>query len=420
VALYPDPPSQALVPLSERATVDTLATWCGVSDPDREPPLADILVADFSRVLAGPLVGMTLGDLGADVVKVESPEGDDTRSWKPPSDGEGGATYYHAANRNKRSVVLDLKDPTDLQLARRLCERADVVVSNFRPGTLERFGLGFDLVSTLNPGVVYCEVSGFGDAGGAELPGYDPLVQALGGLMSITGPPGAPSKVGVALVDVIAGLYASTAVIAAVRERDRSGSGQRVAINLLHTALAALANQASGWLVGGIVPTAQGNVHPSIEPFATFEARDGELMICAGNDRQFRALVTELGVPALADDPLFATNAARVANRASLRPQLEAALAGDDCGAWAERLAARGVPAGEINDVPTAFGYASSLGLDVVGAVDGVRSVSFPAALSRTPATLRRRPPLLDEHGAEIRAWLQETRLEEGAEARSS
>jgi crotonobetainyl-CoA:carnitine CoA-transferase CaiB-like acyl-CoA transferase len=374
---------------------------------ERAPlPLDDLVVADFSRVLAGPLVGMTLGDLGADVIKVESPEGDDTRSWKPPVDAAGEATYYQAANRNKRSIVLDLKDPGDNAVARRLCERAGVVVSNFKPGTLERFGLGYEDTARANPLVVYCEVSGFGEAAGAELPGYDPLVQAVGGLMSITGPPGQPSKVGVALVDVIAGLYATTAVLAALRERERSGRGQRVTIDLLHTALAALANQATAWLVAGVAPTAHGNVHPSIEPFSTYRARDGELMICAGNDRQFRALAREIGEPGLADDPAFASNGARVENREALRPLLEARLERDDCAAWSVRLAAVGVPAGPINDVPAAFAYAAALGLGAEGEVEGVRTVPYPAALSRTPAALRRRPPALDEHGDEIRKWL--------------
>ena len=350
---------------------------------------------------------MTLGDLGADVIKVESPGGDDTRSWKPPG-RRRPATYHHAANRNKRSVALDLKEPADAAVAARLCERADVVVSNFRTGTLERFGIGYEQVAERNRSVVYCEITGFGEQGGADLPGYDPLVQAVGGLMSITGPPGEPSKVGVALVDVIAGLYATTAVLAALRERERSGAGQRVTIDLMHTALAALANQATGWLSAGAVPVTLGNVHPSIEPFATYRARDGQLMICAGNDRQFRACVGALGIPETADDPSFATNGARVANRDALRARLEGALAGDDCAGWSERLTAVGVPAGPILDVPGAFAYASSLGLDVVADVDGVRTVPFPARLSRTPARVCRRPPDLDEHGDEIRAWLMD------------
>src|SRR5215213_6092409 len=211
-------------------------------------PLDGVLVADFSRILAGPLAGMTLGDLGADVIKVEAPDGDDTRRWAPPVDVHGRATYYQAVNRNKRSVALDLKDAADRGLARSLCERADVVLANFRPGTLERYELGYDDVSARNRPVVYCEISGFGDAGGRDLPGYDPLAQALGGLMSVTGPPDAPFKVGVALVDVLAGLYASTAVLAALRVRDSSGAGQRITINLLHVTLASLTNQAAGWL----------------------------------------------------------------------------------------------------------------------------------------------------------------------------
>jgi crotonobetainyl-CoA:carnitine CoA-transferase CaiB-like acyl-CoA transferase len=380
---------------------------------DSRPPCASlegILVADLSRVLAGPLVGMTLGDLGADVIKVEAPAGDDTRHWAPPVDAKGRATYHHAANRNKRSVALDLKDDGDRRLARRLCERVDVVVSNFWPGALERFGLGYAQVSAVHPGVVYCEISGFGEAAGAALPGYDPLAQAVGGLMSITGPPGHPSKTGVALIDVIAGLYASTAVLAALRERDRSGHGQRITIDLMHATLAALANQAAGWLGAGAVPAAMGNAHPSIEPFGTYRAADGDLMICSGNDRQFRALVSELGAAGLADDCRFATNAARVEHRALLRPELEQRLGRRSCAEWFDVLTQAGVPAGPIQTIPEAFAYADRLGLDVVDEHDGVRTVAFPARLSRTPAQTRLRPPDFDEHGAQVRAWLEQDR----------
>ena len=371
-----------------------------------EAPLAGLLVADLSRVLAGPLVGQTLGDLGADVVKVESPAGDDTRAWGPPRDATGRATYHHAANRNKRSIALDLADEGDRALARRLCERADVVVANFKPGTLERFGLGHEQVATANPGVVHCEISGFGEGAGRDLPGYDPLVQALGGLMSVTGPPDSPSKVGVALVDVIAGLYATTAVLAALRERDRSGRGQRVTIDLLSTTLAALANQATGWLGSGAVPGRLGNVHPSIEPFAPYRAADGELMICAGNDRQFAALAATIGAPELATDARFTANADRVANRAALRALIEERLAARDRAAWRELLTAAGVPAGPINDVAEAFELAGTLGLDPVDDHDGVCTVAYPARLSLTPAATRRRPPDHDEHGDELREWL--------------
>jgi crotonobetainyl-CoA:carnitine CoA-transferase CaiB-like acyl-CoA transferase len=368
--------------------------------------LEGLVVADFSRVLAGPLLAMTLGDLGADVIKVEPPGGDDTRGWGPPFDGDGRATYFQAVNRNKRSIALDLKVDGDRQLARQLCERADVVVANFRPGLLERFGLGYDEVSAQAPGVVYCEISGFGEDGGKEMVGYDPLVQALGGLMSVTGPPGMPTKTGVALVDIVAGLYGTVAIMTALYERARSGAGQRITLNLLHTTLAGLANQATAWLGGNAVPTLQGNAHPSIEPFGTFRAADGELMVCAGNDRQFADLVAVLGLPELAEDERFRTNGDRLAHRAPLRSALEEALAARTCADWQERLTAARVPAGRVQGVPAAFELAESLGLRAVDTTDGIRTVAFPAALSRTPAVTRRRPPDLNEHADEIRAWL--------------
>jgi crotonobetainyl-CoA:carnitine CoA-transferase CaiB-like acyl-CoA transferase len=367
-------------------------------------PLEHLLVVDFSRVLAGPLVAMTLGDLGADVIKVESPQGDDTRRWKPPADGAGRSAYHHAANRNKRSVVLDLRHAPDLELAQRLCGRADVVVSNFLPGRLARFGLDHERIAATNPGVVHCEISGFGEAAGAALPGYDPLVQALSGLMSVTGPPGAPSKAGVAVTDVVAALYATIGVLGALIARAETGRGQRVTIDLLHASLALLANQSTGYLASGDVPLALGNVHPSIEPFATYAAADGELMICAGNDAQFRRLADTIEAGRLAGDPRFASNEARVANREALRSELERALARRTRAEWQTLLLAAGVPAGPVQSIDAAFSLAAELGLDVVDETDGVRTVRFPAHLSRTPATVRRRPPELDEHGAEIRS----------------
>jgi crotonobetainyl-CoA:carnitine CoA-transferase CaiB-like acyl-CoA transferase len=371
-------------------------------------PLDGIAVVDLSRVLAGPLVAMTLGDLGAEVIKVELPAGDDTRRWLPPVDAEGRSAYHHTANRNKRSIALDLKSASDLELARRLCGRADVVVANFKPGTLERFGLGYDDVAAANAGVVYCEISGFGEQGGRELPGYDPLVQAVGGLMSVTGPAGVPSKTGVAIVDVAAALYATTAVLAALYARRDSGRGQRVTVNLLHASLALLANQSTGWLASGEVPRALGNVHPSIEPFAVYRAADGDLMICAGNDVQFARLVEEIGAPALADDPRFRHNGDRVASRDDLRALLEERLAARTCAEWRDSLLAAGVPAGPVQTIDEAFSLAATLGLDAVDDTVGVRTVSFPARLSATPATTRRRPPGLDEQGTEIRAELSE------------
>ncbi len=371
-------------------------------------PLEGVLVADFTRVLAGPLATMTLGDLGADVIKLESPTGDETRTWIPPESVAGESTYYLAVNRNKRSLVCDLSDPADAALARELADRADVLVENFKPGTLERFGLDYDSLRAANPGLVHCSITGFGDGEGASLPGYDPLLQALSGLMSITGPADRePSKVGVALIDVVSGQSAAIAILAALAVRARTGQGQRVEINLLSSALAALANQASGYLNAGVAAKRMGNVHPSIEPFATFATKNEPLMICVGNDRQFAALCEAIGAGKLATDARFATNPDRVANRETLRGLLEAKLAKQTATQWTERLRAAGVAAGPVNNIAEAFALADSLGLEPVDEIDGVSTVTSPLGLRGTPPTTRRRPPRLGEHSDEIRAWLQ-------------
>lgn len=370
--------------------------------------LDGILVADFSRVLAGPLAAMTLGDLGAEVVKVEPPKGDETRSWKPPVDSEGRSTYFLSVNRNKRSVTLNLKQEEDLNLARELAGRADVLIENFRPGTMEKFGLDYAALASGNPGLVYCSITGFGSRGGADMPGYDPLVQAVSGLMSVTGPSeGEASKTGVALVDVIAGLNAVNAILAALRVRERDRVGQRVEVDLLLTSLSALANQASSYLNTGSSPARMGNVHPSIEPFSTFAAADGPLMICAGNDGQFRELARTLGAPQLIEDGRFTTNSDRVKNRDALRSEIESRLGLDSVSYWADALNAAGVPAGPVNDIGAGFALAESLDLEPVDEFDGIRSPASPLGLSATPVTTRRRPPVLDEHGAEIRSWLR-------------
>jgi crotonobetainyl-CoA:carnitine CoA-transferase CaiB-like acyl-CoA transferase len=373
--------------------------------------LHGILVADFSRVLAGPLCTMTLGDLGADVVKVERPDGgDDTRAWGPPWHAEG-ATYYLGLNRNKRSVTLDLKDPGDLALARRLAERADVVVESFRPGTIDRLGLGYDAVAAANPGVVYCSVSAFGTGErAAALPGYDLLLQAVSGLMSVTGEAdGRPLKVGAALIDMICGLYAANAVLAALHARSASdsGAGQRVHVSLMDSALAALLNQASGFLNAGVVPGRMGNRHPSITPYETYRAADGDFAVACGNDGLFRRLCAAIGRDDLPGDERFAGNAGRLEHRDELTAELEAAFSAATADEWVARLGAAGVPAGPINDVGAAFAFASELGLDPAVEVDGVRTVRPPMTLSATPAVVRRRPPRLGEHDAEIRAWLE-------------
>jgi crotonobetainyl-CoA:carnitine CoA-transferase CaiB-like acyl-CoA transferase len=370
--------------------------------------LDGILVADLSRVLAGPLCAMTLGDLGAEVIKVERPDGgDDTRHFGPPFVDEG-ATYYLGLNRNKRSVALDLKHPADVALARRLCERADVVIESFRPGTIERLGLGHADVQATNPRVVYCSISAFG-AGerAATLPGYDLLLQAMSGLMSVTGEPdGRPLKVGAALIDMICGLYASSAILAALHARGRTGRGQRVEVSLMESALAALLNQGSGFLGAGAVPGRLGNRHPSITPYETFTAADGDFAVACANDAMYRRLCAAVGRPELADDERFATNRERVARRDELVAELEATFATAPAAEWVARLGDAAVPAGAINDVAEAYAFAEELGLEPVVEVDGVRTTRSPMRLGETPATVRRRPPRLGEHDAEIRAYL--------------
>jgi crotonobetainyl-CoA:carnitine CoA-transferase CaiB-like acyl-CoA transferase len=370
-------------------------------------PLEGLVVADFSRVLAGPFATMLLGDLGADVVKVEHPDGgDETRAWGPPFHGED-STYYLAVNRNKRSVALDLKDEQGRRAARALAGRADVLVENFKAGALERLGLGFEELGRDNPRLVWCSISGFGREAGAELPGYDFLVQAMSGLMSITGPPGGePTKVGVALVDVLTGLYAFGGVLAALRERDRTGRGQRVEVSLLGSALASLVNQASSYLCTGRPPRAMGNRHPSITPYETLATADRPLVVAVGNDGQFARLCRVLGLPEAAADPRFATNADRVRHRDELAALLERALAARGAADWVAALAEAGVPCGLVNDVDEAFALAERLGLGPVAAAGGIPQVADPIRLSSTPASYRLAPPALGEHTAEVLGWL--------------
>jgi crotonobetainyl-CoA:carnitine CoA-transferase CaiB-like acyl-CoA transferase len=361
--------------------------------------LGGLKVLDFSRVLAGPLATMVLGDLGAEVTKVESPAGDDTRQWGPPYDEAGDATYFQAVNRNKQSLVLDLTDPSDLVRAQGLACEADVVVENFRPGVTERFGLDYESLQVPNPGLIYCSITGFGAGKGATLPGYDLLVQAVGGLMSITGAPdGEPQKVGVALVDVLAGLFSTIGILAALEHRHQSGEGQLVEVDLLSALLAALVNQASAYTVAGVVPERMGNAHPSITPYEPLRCADRELVIAVGNDRQFGALCDVLGSPELASDLRFGTNAARIANRAAMRAALEERLAARPAGDWAELLTAARVPAGVVNDVGAAFELARSLGLDPVVSIareDGttIELARNPIRLSATPPSYRSAPP---------------------------
>ena len=371
-------------------------------------PLAGVRDVAFEQAVAAPLATRHLCDLGADVVKVERPDGgDDTRAWGPPY-VEEGSTYYLGLNRNKRSVTLDLKDPGDVALARELCSRADVVIESFRPGTIDRLGLGYDEIRGSNPGVVYCSVSGFGSGPeAAKLPGYDLLLQAMSGLMSVTGEPdGPPLKVGAALIDMLCGLHAATGILAALRAREADGQGQRVEASLMDSALAALLNQASGYLNAGVVPGRMGNRHPSIVPYQTYAAADGDFAVAVGNDLMFARLCEVIGHPELAADERFATNTARLEHRDALGDLLLDAFAGAPAAEWARRLADAGVPAGPINDVAQAFAFAQELGLEPIDETAGVRTVRPAVRLSRTPADVRRRPPRLGEHDAEIRAWL--------------
>ncbi|GAA3524147.1 CaiB/BaiF CoA transferase family protein [Nocardioides daeguensis] len=371
-------------------------------------PLDGVLVADFSRVLAGPLAAATLADLGAEVIKVERPGvGDDTRHWGPPWT-ERSSSYFECANRSKKSVELDLADPADLAVARELAGRCDVLIENFKAGSLDRLGLGYDAVSAANPGVVYASITGFGTQQGAGLAGYDFLVQAVGGLMSITGQPGEPVKAGVALVDVLTSKDAVVAILAALRARDLIGRGQHVEVNLLSSLLGSLANQASSYLATGRAPGAMGNRHPSIAPYETMRAKDGHLAVCCGNDGQFARLAAALGRPELSSDPRFVTNGDRVAHRDALLPLLEEALAGDTVDAWVDTLTAAGLPVGKVGTVADGFTLAARLGLEPTvevgaGASPQVRS---PLGFSATPITRYTAPPRLGEHNDVVRTML--------------
>ncbi|MFE2041417.1 CaiB/BaiF CoA transferase family protein [Streptomyces sp. NPDC059477] len=373
-----------------------------MSDGTTEPTaaLAGVRIADFSRILAGPFATMVLGDLGAEVIKVERPGGgDDTRAWGPPYDASGTATYFLAANRNKTSVVIDLSTPYGRERARELAVESGIVVENFRPGVMARLGLGYEELRAERPDLIYCSISAFGSGPGAALPGYDLIVQATGGLMSITGDPsGEPQKVGVALVDVLAGLFACVGLLSAVRHRERTGEGQRVEVSLLGSLLAALANQASAFTAAGSVATRLGNQHPSIAPYETLPTKDGEIAVAVGNDRQFATLCAELGAPSLARDARYLTNTDRVAHRPELRRELSALLAREGTAQWARRLGEAGVPAGPVNDIAGAFALAESLGLDPIARVGDVAVPSNPIRMSRTPPAYRLPPPSLPGH----------------------
>ncbi|MER7591690.1 CoA transferase [Micromonospora sp. NPDC127501] len=370
-------------------------------------PLAGLLVADFSRILAGPYATMLLADLGAQVIKVESPGGDDTRTWMPPT-RDGVSTYYLGINRNKRSVALDLRKPDDLAAAQELAHRADVLIENFRPGGLARFGLDYDTVTVTNDKIVYASISGFGTGAGKDFPGYDLMVQAISGLMSLTGDPdGSPYRAGISVFDVMAGLHASIGILAALHHRGETGRGQHVEVNLLSSALSGLVNHSSGYVAGGTVPFRMGNAHPSLFPYEPLPTADGELVVIAGNDGQFRKLCQVLDLPGLPDDSRFGRNQDRTANREQLRPLLVERLAKRTTDEWFRDLLAAGVPCAPINTIDGGVALAEELGLDPVVTVGDVPGVRNPITFSDTPARYELPPPGLDEHGEEIRAWLK-------------
>jgi crotonobetainyl-CoA:carnitine CoA-transferase CaiB-like acyl-CoA transferase len=384
-----------------------------LSDAGRTGPLSGLLVADFSRVLAGPYCTMLLADLGADVIKVESPGGDDTRSWVPPVTEDGVSTYFLAINRNKRSVALDLKDSRDVTLARALARRADIFVQNFKPGGLQRYGLDYASVSAQNPGVIYASISGFGESeGGRQLPGYDLMVQAISGMMSLTGDhDGPPYRAGISVFDVIAGLHSAIAILAALNHRNATGEGQHLEASLLASAMSGMVNQTSAYVAGGTVPFRMGNSHPSLFPYEPLPTADRDMIITAGNDVQFRKLCEVIGAAELADDPLYATNPGRTANREKLRPLLAARLAAKPAAEWFDLLIAAGVPCGPINTVDAGVAFAEQIGLNpvvTVGTGEAARpGVRHPVNFSKTPATYPLAPPKLDEQGDDIRAWLE-------------
>ena len=387
-----------------------------MNEPRNAGPLAGIRVIDCSTVLAGPYCAMLLGDLGADVIKVEPPEGDATRGWGPPWVGDEAAgtrtaAYYLAVNRNKRSIRLDLSTEDGREVLRRLLRTGDAVVENFRVGGFAKLGFSDEALVALNPRLVHLAISGFGTRGpDAAKPGYDFVIQAVGGLMSITGEPdGRPMKVGVAISDVVSGLLGAVSVLAALlgRERTASQAGQRVDVSLLQSTLAMLVNQAQSALVTGTQPVRRGNAHPSIVPYETFATADGEIAIGVGSERQWARLGPALGLPGLATEARFATNGDRVTRRDELIPILAARLATEPSASWLARLDEAGIPAGSILDLPSALGspQAQALGVrvplehPVLGSVD---QVGIPFELSATPASIRTPPPLLGEHTDQI------------------
>ncbi|MDJ0630657.1 MAG: CaiB/BaiF CoA-transferase family protein [Rhodobacter sp.] len=375
-------------------------------------PLAGLKVIELARILAGPWAGQTLADLGADVIKVESPDGDDTRRWGPPfiaRDGDRSAAYFHGCNRGKRSIAVDFRMPGGQEIVRGLVADADVLIENFKVGGLAKYGLDYDSLSALNRRLIYCSITGFGQDGPyAGRAGYDYIIQGMSGLMSITGDPdGQPQKVGVAVTDVFTGLYSVTAILAAVHERERTGRGQHIDMALMDVATAITANQAMNYLSTGTPPQRLGNAHPNLVPYQVFDCADGWIIIATGNDAQYRRLCGLLGLPELQEDPAFRTNADRIANRVELTQRLTEATRGFSKADLLAACEAEGVPAGPINDLGEVFEDPQIVHRGLRTELDGVPTVRPPFRFSGTAVPLSRRSPKLDEHGDAIRAGLK-------------
>ncbi len=391
-----------------------------MESPQSQGPLADIKVLDLSRILAGPTVTQLLGDYGADVIKVERPgHGDDTRKWGPPfvKDPAGNDTtesaYYLAANRNKRSLTVDISTPKGAALIRRLAARADILVENYKTGGLAKYGLDYDALRADNPALVYCSITGFGQTGpNAHLPGYDLMAQGYGGMMSLTGEPdGEPMKVGVGIADVMCGMYAVSGILAALHHRDRTGQGQHIDVALVDTQIAWLINEGTNYLLSGNLPERRGNQHPNIVPYQVFQAADGHLIVAVGNDSQFARFAALLGAPELADNPDYTTNAARIANRDALIDTLVPLVAAMPKQALLDAMKANNVPCGEVNNLAEVFDSpqvaARDMKIRMEHAHGPVDLIGNPVKLSRTPVTYRKAPPLCGADTDEILAdWL--------------
>jgi crotonobetainyl-CoA:carnitine CoA-transferase CaiB-like acyl-CoA transferase len=373
-------------------------------------PLSGLVVADLSRVLAGPYATMLMADLGATVIKVESPAGDDTRTWMPP-EKNGVATYYMSINRNKQSIVLDFKNPDDIELVHELYRRADIVVENFKVGGLDKFGLDYETAREINPALIYLSISGFGTAEGAWLPGYDLVVQAVSGLMSLTGDEDGPAyRAGISVFDVMTGMHGLIGVLAALEQRHRTGEGQHIEVNLLASAMSGLVNHTGAYTAAGVVPHRMGNAHPSVYPYQPFPTKDRDVIIAAANDRQYRALCEALDMAEYADDERFRLNADRTANRDQLHPVLLEKLAEWSADDLFIALNKVGVPCGPINSIADGIALAERLGLEPrVTLGEGDREVDLvrnPITFSATEPTYHSPPPQLGEHTDDIRAWL--------------